>query len=474
MSTVPSNEAIQATLDLAKERRRKGWRFFWIALGLFVALLALSPLIAYLTWQAHGKGLLRKQIAAISSGEPLTTREMTLAQAVPADQPDISGLWLAATLPFDGPAFEKACGDLPIVGTGATIAPSDPWPNTGAVEGFLRQYESQLAALHTAARTPGVVRFPRQFNRGIGLLLPDVQRMRGASRALMLQMHQQLKHGEIDAALESLRTQFALANTLEHDPILISMLVRMSITAQAMQQVLVIAQSQTLTDAQLAELQQLVRGSDLQPQFKRAFFGERAMAFHTFYLPMGMLSVNLDQVQNAEFETDRDAAGVKRPADCAKALEIYARMIAASERPFPELFDEFETIDDEIKALAAENVSLARFQYTLTLQLIPAIHAITQATGRSRAMRDTTDCILAAKRFELKHGRLPTALSELVPDFLAQVPIDPFDGQPLRFQTIGRDLVVYSIGEDRVDNQGETDDSQTRPDIVARMKFGKD
>ena len=39
----------------------------------------------------------------------------------------------------------------------------------------------------------------------------------------------------------------------------------------------------------------------------------------------------------------------------------------------------------------------------------------------------------AVQRFRLKHGKLPDKLNQLVPEFLAKVPIDPFDGKELRY-----------------------------------------
>jgi hypothetical protein len=58
---------------------------------------------------------------------------------------------------------------------------------------------------------------------------------------------------------------------------------------------------------------------------------------------------------------------------------------------------------------------------------------------------------IAAKRFEQKNGRLPRSLKELVPEFLAEVPIDPYTGEPLR-SVLNDRLIIYSVGADRMDN----------------------
>jgi hypothetical protein len=61
---------------------------------------------------------------------------------------------------------------------------------------------------------------------------------------------------------------------------------------------------------------------------------------------------------------------------------------------------------------------------------------------------------LAAERYRLAFNAWPDTLECLTPDFLAAVPRDPFDGQPLRFRRTENGIVVYSVAEDRVDNNG--------------------
>ena len=62
---------------------------------------------------------------------------------------------------------------------------------------------------------------------------------------------------------------------------------------------------------------------------------------------------------------------------------------------------------------------------------------------------------LAVERYRLNHGSLPPALSDLVPDFLSSIPLDPVDGQPLRY-SVSQDqqYIIYSIGLDAEDNSG--------------------
>jgi hypothetical protein len=77
-------------------------------------------------------------------------------------------------------------------------------------------------------------------------------------------------------------------------------------------------------------------------------------------------------------------------------------------------------------------------------------------TLRMEAARRVTVNAIALKRFSLKHGQWPATLGELAPEFLSSVPIDPFDGKPLRYRPNGDGTyLLYCVGDDGVDDGGD-------------------
>jgi hypothetical protein len=63
---------------------------------------------------------------------------------------------------------------------------------------------------------------------------------------------------------------------------------------------------------------------------------------------------------------------------------------------------------------------------------------------------------LALERFRAAHdNRYPDALGELSPQLLPAVPVDPFDGQPLRYRKQDTGYLLYSIGPDLKDDGGQ-------------------
>ena len=63
----------------------------------------------------------------------------------------------------------------------------------------------------------------------------------------------------------------------------------------------------------------------------------------------------------------------------------------------------------------------------------PIVRWTVMRSCSTSALHRMTIVTLSLRRYELLHGRTPESLQELVPAFLADVPEDPFDNKPLRW-----------------------------------------
>lgn len=70
----------------------------------------------------------------------------------------------------------------------------------------------------------------------------------------------------------------------------------------------------------------------------------------------------------------------------------------------------------------------------------------------ARSRLDGLRLVVACRLYEIRYGRLPETLDALVPEFLREVPRDPFDGKPFRY--LPEKAVVYSVGRDMRDSSG--------------------
>jgi hypothetical protein len=74
---------------------------------------------------------------------------------------------------------------------------------------------------------------------------------------------------------------------------------------------------------------------------------------------------------------------------------------------------------------------------------------------RAETTKQMTITAIALKRYQLKHGNYPPNLNSLVPEFVAKVPLDPVDGQSLRYRrNPDGTYLLYSVGENGKDDGG--------------------
>ena len=71
------------------------------------------------------------------------------------------------------------------------------------------------------------------------------------------------------------------------------------------------------------------------------------------------------------------------------------------------------------------------------------------------ANRRLTQAAIAIRLHEVAHGRRPASLAELSPDILPAVPLDPYDGKPLRYDA--KRGILWSVGANRIDDLGDED-----------------
>lgn len=103
---------------------------------------------------------------------------------------------------------------------------------------------------------------------------------------------------------------------------------------------------------------------------------------------------------------------------------------------------------------------------------MPAVIPSLATKSKGDTQLQATRTILALRAYQLTHGKLPENLDALAPEFLNKVPVDDFDGQPLRYSPDRK--IVYSVGQNLKDDGGN--DSRPGPsnrplDFVYKFDF---
>jgi hypothetical protein len=98
---------------------------------------------------------------------------------------------------------------------------------------------------------------------------------------------------------------------------------------------------------------------------------------------------------------------------------------------------------------------------------VPNFVRATETAVRNETLRRLAIAAIAIERYRLRHGRPPRTLAELVPDYLARVPVDRISGRTFEYRT-GDDGVplLYSLGFDGKDGGGVTSGGASGDDIV--------
>jgi hypothetical protein len=132
---------------------------------------------------------------------------------------------------------------------------------------------------------------------------------------------------------------------------------------------------------------------------------------------------------------------------------IVALRLLRQHRSWPEAH---QTLDEVFARINKISNSPQRYRYLFSLITIPNFSRAAQNAIRAETERQLTVAALAITRYQMRHGKFPSSLQDLVPEFLAAEPWDPMSGQALRYRlkTDGQ-YVLYSVGEDAMDNGGD-------------------
>src|SRR5207302_64130 len=88
--------------------------------------------------------------------------------------------------------------------------------------------------------------------------------------------------------------------------------------------------------------------------------------------------------------------------------------------------------------LRESDVAAAQAQVSGAVRNATGIEKMRAAEQRSRAQLRSAAAAMAVERFRRDRDRWPGTLDELVPAYLKAMPLDPYDGQPLRMRRLKR------------------------------------
>ncbi|MFG0244693.1 MAG: hypothetical protein ACF8MF_01405 [Phycisphaerales bacterium JB052] len=278
-------------------------------------------------------------------------------------------------------------------------------------------------------------------------------KLRQATNLLNARAAYELERGNTDAYIELIESINRLGRLNWDIPILISSLVDIamqSVVHRSMDWALV-NHADAFNETHLARFDALFSG---QEQTSINWAGEQ-LFFHDSVRRMcdeqGRLSATM--FANVQFSGPACSLPIQDLSASAQRL-IYVQHLCFAQGELLASIPWDESVETMDAVLARERDSLNKLGDVTLDVMMPAIDS---AAGRVRSYRQQalgTRLAIAAYSHRLRHGAFPDSIDTFDKDLIGFNPIDAFTGEALRYRVVDDRPLIYSLGDDRTDDNG--------------------
>ncbi|HML75274.1 MAG TPA: hypothetical protein PKB02_12360 [Anaerohalosphaeraceae bacterium] len=428
-----------------KLRELKGW---FIGLGV-VAVIIVGLLVLYIL---AGRSELDRKIAELKAqGIPTSFAELEAQHKLPAGTPNAADVYLKAFAAYRPFANENKQDMLPIMGNRLKPEGNAPYPQEemDVAKQFIEANQAMYDLLHQAGQIPDCA-YPRDFSSSGTIFQSDVlTAIKKAAQTQALAALYYAQQGQSQQAYDHIRDGIRLCESMSREPFLIDQLVQISIAALCAGTTEDCLKYTSFSAEQLQDLQSQLERLRGQCDIKQAFAGEICFQLEYCADPYnpGMAMAN-----TAQTRLFRMSGLFER--NILRSIESTQKLMAVDELPVGQRVSRAEAIDQEVDDLS--------FLYFLTKIGTPSLSRVYKTNLRVRSGIDSMITGLAIERYRLAEKKLPETLEDLVPAYLPEVYVDPFDGKPLKYRQDYPGYRVWGVGEDGIDNGGQERDINDR------------
>ncbi|MFO0818862.1 MAG: hypothetical protein U1A77_13025 [Pirellulales bacterium] len=297
--------------------------------------------------------------------------------------------------------------------------------------------------------------FRRDWGRpSFAMLLPETQNLRSCARELILSAHLHASKGDVRAALRDIAAVHRVADHVGQEPIVISQLVSFASEHYAVTSLEHILRNHPVTKEDLDELGNWPFHS-LAARCQSALRMEEAFGLASASQVLVHTQPDVTPPMDLPFPPPEPLISFYRVfflrSDLARYQQNMELMQNAVITKYEHRVATAERIDQSLKT---------QNQGILNGLLLPAFGQLNIAIGRADARQRLARLAIALHGHRLEHGSFPESLEAIRQTRL--IPLDPFDDQPLRMTRRDGRLVIYSIGVNRIDDQGQPETPDPR------------
>ena len=427
---------------------------------------------AYVFWSKTEAGALHGVRAQIKSGGLPTVEADFFPQIPPAEQNAAPLLQKAAGLVKTMPEDDvlKRCFPGSAVEKNSTALLSGK--RLEEVRAFLREpVAGEVVQLLMEAATKDECFFGREYSKGAFLELPEMSPMMQAVRLLLNHSWLMAADGDVDTAANEIRAALKISNFYMQDPILISWLVGAAceqMSLSAMMSLCGKAEVPAPRSLELLEKSVKENRSNARASLVRAFDGERV-----FFGGSIFEALVSGKARRAEMQAlTGNLSGQDRWGGMAFIFWLYQYplrpLLMADEAAYLRfmLAARSDILDPKISGREPgklfEQISRSAI---LTRLSAPALEPAIRKGQEEETLLDLALIGLRAEQFRVANGHYPGSLSEI--PWEGPLPKDPFADGNFRYKVESAgNLLIYSVGPDLKDNQGNPKKEKREKDIV--------
>jgi hypothetical protein len=454
------------------------------AAGALVLLLAAG---GFAWWHMTGNN--RAAIAVttpLPAGLPNTPAEVNAWYAEPPAGQNAATFLQQAFDAFKITDHDRNSPDLPLLGKGK-LPPQDaklPDATRTAINRLVEQNQTALQYFKSSLKYPES-RYPLDFTQGADMRLPHLAKVKQAAQLGALIAIAGADQHDAGQASGGVVGAFKLGDSLKSEPVLMSQLVRLAcfgIGVNALEQVL---NRVTLPPESLVQLNECLKGAEAfeasSEPMTRAVVGHRSSGL--FYLNKPAAEFEKLWQQNMtnsgndlpkDFNLKEQVASL--PDQRAFCEETWNHFISLLQAPPPDSLSERLKHADYFAARLSQ--AMTNKFYLCTMFMLDNGNGLTRKEVKSLANLRLAKTAVALERFHGTHQNIyPDSLAELAPEFLPQIPKDPYDGQPLRYHKTTTGYQLYSVGPNLRDDggqRGKQDDGDIVFEVVKPVDHLKD
>jgi hypothetical protein len=313
-----------------------------------------------------------------------------------------------------------------------------------------------LTLLHQASEIPRS-RFPINLGKLSIMPYPHLAKVVRSEYLLQTDAANHAEDANPELAVLSVNSSFALSRSLAKEPLVRSHLARIESQGIAVSSLQHMLNRTSLTDEQLGSLGVALEKADDQRGLARAFIGQRCIGIHGFNRLRDTSDLTAQPAGRTRSLNQKLLINAAVFLSSPQYLYDFCGLLQWDELHYLQLMDRYiQTAQTDFPERIAAARVLRKF-----LEQQDGLHAFSRGwlrgmngsrvilkdaavTARLRSAR----IVIAIERFRISHDhKLPQTLAELTPFGSSGVPLDPFDGQPLRYEKLASGYVVYSVGE---------------------------